>query len=608
VIGEGRLTRLCVRSYLFFMLKPTVALLITLSQASLVHGQQPNPEARQPQSPQQQESYRGYISPSEVNVNIDADVRTLVVMAAINIAGFDYETGGQPLSPARAQIRRDLANLDPQIKQKLTAFYKTHRRPDVDEGVDALRYAALSLLMTPPPAFSIYQPIETIPDDLRLLLDNNFEFVKLIEEFYLKSGIKQLIPKYLSVAKAYSAAYHKPIGEVIFDTLSYFHTRPETIINLKPLVIGSAEAGGKKQKLITRTRTRQVFVVLDPLLPLASSFVRGDILNQKEDLLSRRVGDDYIVVIGPSKTPNTDAVRMAMIRFVIDPIVERHLKSALDYKDQIVKLVATVPTAEKEFRASVYLVVRESLAQASDARLKRIQAMEGRGSYGEDDATYDLARAYLRGAVLSFHFYQSLIGFEKVGISIEDFFDQMLATTKFDREADRAKEFEPVIARRSNAAKPAIEASVDPIIGMILASDDLIRQRRFAEARPILEQVLAKQPNNARALYGLAQVISQTPTGVELDPNADENDKIQAQHDRLEQAIKLYRKAIENASPETERWLIQWSHVLIGRILDFQEFRADAIAEYEKAIALGDVPNGAYREALEGKQRPYSPK
>jgi tetratricopeptide (TPR) repeat protein len=591
------LTQLSARSYLSFMLKSIIALLINPSLTMLAHAAWPQP------LPQQ----RGYISPAEVNVQIDADERTLVVMAAINLAGFDYETGGQPLSPARAALRRDLADLDPQLKQKLAAFYKAHRRPDVDEGVDALRYAALSLLMTPPPAFSIYQPIETIPDDLRPLLDNNFEFVKLIEEFYLKSGIKQLVPKYLSIAKAYSAQYHRPIGEVIFDTLSYFHTKPETIINLRPLVIGSAEAGGKK-KIITRTRTRQVFVVLDPLLPLASSFVRGDILNQKEDLLSRRVGDDYIVVLGPSKTPNTDAVRMAMVRFVIDPIVERHLKTALDYKDQIVKLVAMVPTPEKEFRTSVYLVVRESLAQASNARLKRIQAMEGSGTYSEDDATGDLAKAYLRGAVLCFHFYQSLIGFEKVGISIDDFFDQMLATTKFDREANRAKEFEPIIARKSSAAKSAADTSLDPITKMILASDDLIRQRRFAEARPVLEQVLAKQPNNARALYGLAQIISQTPSEVELDPNADENDKISAQHDRLEQAIKLYRKAIENASPETERWLIQWSHVLIGRILDFQEFRVDAVAEYEKAIALGDIPNGAYKEALEGKQRPYSPK
>jgi tetratricopeptide (TPR) repeat protein len=107
----------------------------------------------------------------------------------------------------------------------------------------------------------------------------------------------------------------------------------------------------------------------------------------------------------------------------------------------------------------------------------------------------------------------------------------------------------------------------------------------------------------------MARVTSQSPSVAEADPKADENDKIQAQHDRFQAAIKLYRKAIENASPDSEKWLMQWSYVLIGRILDFQEFRQDAINEYEKALALGDqIPNGAYREALEGKQKPYGQK
>ena len=104
------------------------------------------------------------------------------------------------------------------------------------------------------------------------------------------------------------------------------------------------------------------------------------------------------------------------------------------------------------------------------------------------------------------------------------------------------------------------------------------------------------------------ELISQTPSAVELDPKGDEDDKIQAQHDRLEQSIKLYRKAIENASPHLESWLIQWSHVLLGRIYDFQEFRADAVVEYEKAISMGDIPHGAFKEANEGKQRPYGQK
>jgi hypothetical protein len=106
----------------------------------------------------------------------------------------------------------------------------------------------------------------------------------------------------------------------------------------------------------------------------------------------------------------------------------------------------------------------------------------------------------------------------------------------------------------------------------------------------------------------MAQVTTQMASAAELDEKVDENDRIQMQHDRLERAIKLYRRAIENASKDSERWLIQWSHVLLGRLFDFQEFRADAVSEYEKAIAMGDLPNGAYKEALEGKQRPYGNK
>jgi tetratricopeptide (TPR) repeat protein len=228
---------------------------------------------------------------------------------------------------------------------------------------------------------------------------------------------------------------------------------------------------------------------------------------------------------------------------------------------------------------------------------------------------FDLAQAYLRGAVLSFHFYESLIGLEKVGIGMEDFFDHMVANARFEREAGRAREFEPVVARvsarrskssRTNSGEgAAAEAVIGPMAARILRSDDLIREKRFAEARSLLDEVVAIEPNNARALYGMAQVVTQTPSAAELDSKAEENDKIQMQHDRLERAIKLYRRAIENASKDSERWLIQWSHVFLGRIFDFQEFRADAIAEYEKAIELGALPNGAYKEALEGKQRPY---
>ncbi|HEY7544060.1 MAG TPA: hypothetical protein VID27_04215, partial [Blastocatellia bacterium] len=428
-------------------MRKTSSILLCLVLISSAFGQQPAPAPQQPRA-------AGFIDPSEINLRIEYDVRTLIAMAAINMAGFDHETGGQPLTPARAELRRDLAKINPQLKEKLAAYYKSHRRSDVDESVDASRYAALSLLMTDPPIFAlpspgeddINRPTNSIPDDLKPLLD----FEPLLREFYSASGIKNFIQKYATVAAAYAQAYRRPVGEMVYRVVEYFHARPETIINMRPIVISEPSDKKNKQskeKVVARNRTRQMFLSIDPLAALGGSIVRDDLLNRKDEILYRRVGDDYIVFIGPSRTVNIEAVRQTLIRYVIDPIIERHLKQSLEYKDQIVKLVAAVPTADKQFATSVYLVIRESLARAAEARMRRLEAGQGGPSYSEDDATYDLAQAYLRGATLTFHFYESLANLEKVGISVEEFFDEMLATTKFDREAGRAKEFESVVAK-----------------------------------------------------------------------------------------------------------------------------------------------------------------
>ncbi len=497
------------------MLKASLISLLAVCLLASAQAQQAPDAKKSPQAAPSQTG-AGFIAPSEANVRIAPDARTFIVMAALNMAGFDYETGGQPLSPARAELRKDLARLDPQVKEKLVAFYGAHKRQGLDESADAARYEALSVMMTEPPGFTIYQATDrAIPDDLQPLLAKDGDltegFVSLVREFYLKSGIRELIPKYMAIGEAYAKAYRAPVGMVIYDVLDYFHTRPETVINMRPLVVTTGQVEGKRQKetIITRTRTRQVFVVPDPLAPLDTSTVRGDILNQKEDLLARRVGDDYIVIVGPSRAANADAARQALIRFVIDPMVERHLKASLEYKDQISKQVASVPTAARQYANSVYLVIRESLAQATEARLRRINAMATRGTYSEDDAVFDLAQAYLRGAVLSFHFYESLIGFEKVGIGMEDFFDHMVANAKFEREAGRTKEFEPVVARvserrskspRTNTGEgAAAEAVIGPMAARILRSDDLIREKRFAEARSLLDEVLGIESNAARS-------------------------------------------------------------------------------------------------------------
>src|SRR5256885_388693 len=183
------------------MIQSVLAFLLCFTLASSVLAQKKTGAL-----PSNQPQAAGFILPADVNVRIESDARTLVTMAAINVAGFDAETGGQPLSPLRAELRKDMANLNPQLREKLAAFYRAHRRTGVDETTDAARYVALSLLMTAPPGFAIHTPPGiTLPEELREIAD----FEPLVREFYLTSGIKNFLAKYTKVADAYATAYRQ---------------------------------------------------------------------------------------------------------------------------------------------------------------------------------------------------------------------------------------------------------------------------------------------------------------------------------------------------------------------------------------------------------------
>ena len=101
---------------------------------------------------------------------------------------------------------------------------------------------------------------DRFPTDLEPLL----EFVPLLREFYIKGGLRELIPKYIAIGEAYATEYRNPVGNVIYDVLDYFHTRPETVINMRPLVVTTGETDGKRQKETVITRTRTQASVCDP--------------------------------------------------------------------------------------------------------------------------------------------------------------------------------------------------------------------------------------------------------------------------------------------------------------------------------------------------------
>ena len=79
------------------------------------------------------------------------------------------------------------------------------------------------------------------------------------------------------------------------------------------------------------------------------------------------------------------------------------------------------------------------------------------------------------------------------------------------------------------------------------------------------------------------------------------------QTERLNRALANYRLQCA-ALTDSDRALLSHAHESMGRILAFLDKEADALKEFEAAISLGDVPGGAYRDALEGKRKLGLPK
>jgi tetratricopeptide (TPR) repeat protein len=125
---------------------------------------------------------------------------------------------------------------------------------------------------------------------------------------------------------------------------------------------------------------------------------------------------------------------------------------------------------------------------------------------------------------------------------------------------------------------------------MLAEGESQIAQKNADAAAASFERVLAKSPDNPRALYGLA--IAYVLAG------------------RAEEARALFEKVISIASSEPNAVApatLAWSHVYLGRMHDLASERDLAVSEYSAALAVKDAPEATRTAAHEGLANPYAP-
>jgi len=547
------------------------------------------------------------------------------MMAALDVAGFD--PGPAEPSVFRAQVRKDLSDLDPDLRSRLRTFYERNKLPAPATAADqASRYVSLAFALGPPPALDAPARSEELPGSLLEVLD----FAPLVQEFYRRSTIEENLVNYTRAYQAEGDRLRKPTAEMIRSVLSYLHTRPITV-SLERVQVKSPTAGKKKDapKTTTREHQRRFFIVTDLLgAPGVINF--------------RVIGDEYYVVLPEGTDPASSELRRGYLQYVVDPLVLRFNREIAARRDQIKSIIAEREKAGAVVSPDVFLAVSRSLVAAADARYdetRKLDALDrdaraklagakdevSRQAIGkdfqagktavEDETVARLADDYERGAILAFFFAEQLKGIESSGFDVAGFFADMIAAFDPAREGRRLTE-SAAARQRALAARQArlaarqaeletpVYSEADAgraatLVKKLAEIEQTLRLKDYNNAESRLKDLLKEYAGEPRIFFALAQTASLAAADA-----IDEG----VQAERLHRALANYRLALAASSPETDRALISRAHEAMGRIHAFLENPSEAAKEFDEAIRIGEVPGGAYKDAIEGRKKVTPPR
>ncbi len=593
-------------------------LLITVLSAGVVSSQTPQTSQTVQQRP------GASFEVSEYGVDFQADPRLIVMMAALDVAGFDPVTAGRAPSTFRAKLRKDLANLDPDLRARLKTFYERNKLPSPATPADqAARYVSLALALGQAPSFDAPERSDDLPAGLLEVLD----FAPLVQEFYRRSGIDEQMVGYVRAYQAEGDRLRAPTTEMVRSLLTYLHTRPITS-STDRIEVKNPNKKSKQKTYSFRQKERRFFILPDLLAaPGAINF--------------RIIGDDYYAVVPEGTNPSSSELRRAYLQYVIDALVLRFNKDIAQRRDQVKQLLTEREKAGAQVSPDVFLSVSRSLVTAADARYEETRRLEilsrdtrarlaaaktdaekagiAKAAQDEMKAIQDetvarLAEEYERGAVLSFYFADQLKGIETSGFDLANFFPDMIASFDPVREAKRPSEYAETVqrataareartaARRSqtelNAGGEGSSGREAALVRDLSAVEDTLRSKDYNEAESRLREMLKEYPREPRIFFALGRTASLAASDATDEHVRDE---------RLNRALGQYRLAVAASSPETDKAIMSRAYESMARINAFMDNTAEAVKLFDEAIKLGDVRGGAYKEAIEGKKKLNQP-
>ncbi|MBI1792414.1 MAG: tetratricopeptide repeat protein [Acidobacteria bacterium] len=458
---------------------------------------------------------------------LDASPSLFTVLAAINAAGYDTDLASPSSHPLREAIRREIARRKPPVLEDLKYFYAKHKLKD--PAADLSQYISFALSVDGPPNFKFRFRTVDLPPDVAPLQ----ELPGLLVKFHQQAGIDELWKASQPAFDQVIARYHEPVSRAVLESNVYLRSATSGFLG----------------------RRFQIYI---------------DLLAAPHQIHTRNYADDFYLVLTPSPEPHIDDVRRAYLQCLLDPTV-------LKYGDLLLKNKALLdyaqgaPALPEQYKSDFVLLATKSLVLAVEARL-----MRGRGPEL-------VARALSEGYVLTPHFHEQLIAYEKQDQAIRLYMPELIKAIDLKREERRLERIEYAAAHQLRTVKIAAPPPPPELAGAARTLDQaeaLYAERKLEEARQAFAratQETEEKPVHAKAYYGLARIAA-------LQKNP-------------ELAERLFQKALElEPEPAVKAWVL----VYLGRLAEAAGELDPAAKFYRQALLVEGASPGARAAAEKG--------
>lgn len=488
------------------------------------------------------------IDPAGPTISLIPSESLFEMAAALNVCG--YDEGLEDSAPIRKRVRDEMNQAlaqsdDARTKRDALCLYIAQHRITGSER-DISQYISLALYLTSPPELELTAELTEMPPDSTQVA----EVVPLLRAFAAAVDLHGI---WLTSHRSYDDeidTLHDPLSQMIVATNLYLKMPASTYDG------------------------RRFIVVIEPQLSPA-------VVN------ARIYGTDYVVIVSPvnGKIPMTN-VRHTYLHYVIDPLLYER-SNAIDREQPILKEIRDAPL-DFRFRSDTVALTIECLIKAIEARTMdtgvpeyKIPAGVDRSQmprYEHERELYQqkvegvrlaaVAHAVRQGYVLTQYFYDQLLLFEKDPASLKDTIGEMVYSMDVDQQVQRARhtEFdkegdEDVLQHSKPRALTGLDLAEAKLAGGDVPAATAIAQKVLADQ----DDSIAATANAARAHFIMARVDLMTG--------------------HPDEAVEDFQRTLATSK---EQRLLAWSHIYLGRMLDLECKRDEALAEYKEALAVRD--------------------